>query len=57
MNEDVPELDVTALGERIADLEELLDRAPADPELQRRIAGEIARLRALIVLAEERKRP
>jgi hypothetical protein len=57
VNDDVPELNVTALRERIADLEELLDRAPTDPELQRRIAGEIARLRAVIVLAEERKRP
>ena len=56
MDDEGPDLDVTALGERIADLEEMLDRAPSDPALQHRIADEISRLRALIVLAGERSK-
>ena len=56
VDDEGPDLDVTALGERIADLEEMLDRAPSDPALQRRIADEISRLRALIVLAGERSK-
>jgi hypothetical protein len=50
------ETDSSALGERIADLEALLDRVVGDPALQRRLHDEIARLRALQVLDRERRK-